>query len=245
MLFKGRKNINLILVFVFLLVLGAGWAKIEERKQRIQILAKLEIAQEKINEANAFLILNQEQKANELFLQALEQIEPFFIAKIVLEQEVSQMKNKIEAQLFDSCRGLFEVVDVDGEAHTDVPLAVGAESDAGSRDDVGLLQKHCGKVGRGRPLGAPDPDVERGGRSADPEARLLEAVDKRVAPRQIHLSQLVNLRTVVALDGDNARPLGCREEAVVHIRLQLRQCVYDIGVADGPADAPAGHIEGL
>lgn len=94
-----RKNANLIFIFVVLLGLAAGWAKIEENRQKAQILAKLEIAQEKINEAKSLLISNEDQKANELFLQALQEIEPFFTTT-VLEQEISQMKNTIEAELF-------------------------------------------------------------------------------------------------------------------------------------------------
>jgi len=98
---KKKKNINLILVFIFLLILGWLLANIQANRQKTIIKQKLEIAQVKIDEANSFLIINQEQKANDLFLSALEQIKPFIKINGPLENEIIKMSQNIEKNLFD------------------------------------------------------------------------------------------------------------------------------------------------
>ena len=100
-LIKKKKNVNLVLIFCFLLVLGWLLGIIKENQKTGLIKQKLETAQEKIDEAGALLILKQNERANDLFLSALEQIKPFIKINGPLENEIIQMAKNIEVNLFD------------------------------------------------------------------------------------------------------------------------------------------------
>lgn len=100
-LIKKKKNLNLILTFIFLLILGWILGIIKENRQTGIIKQKLELAQEKIDQASALLILKKNEQANDLFLSALAQIKPFINTNGPLENEIIQINQDIEANLSD------------------------------------------------------------------------------------------------------------------------------------------------
>ena len=96
-----KKNINLIFVFAVLLIFGGLLANVREKRQMSSVKKELESVQAQINEANIFLTLHKEQEANDLFLGALEQIRSIVNTKGELAEQVIEIENNIESELFD------------------------------------------------------------------------------------------------------------------------------------------------
>lgn len=96
-----KKNIALVLSLIFLLFLGGVFARIEENRKNAQIQIVLEAIQEKLEMADSLLILDQRAKANDLFLQAFEEIQPLTRVGGLLESDISRMAEILTAKLFD------------------------------------------------------------------------------------------------------------------------------------------------
>ena len=99
--FLKRENVILVLSLIFFLVLGGFLGRIEENRKTAQIQLQLRTIQEKIDTADALLILEQNKKANNLLLEALSQIQPLAKTKGPLASEISQTEENIKAKLFD------------------------------------------------------------------------------------------------------------------------------------------------
>ena len=138
-----------------------------------------------------------------------------------------------------SSRGRFH-----SERGTDVAVGGPAEAEAGGGHDVGLLEQAAAELGRGVALGAGDPDVEgrRGGRHIP--AQLLEGPDEGVAAFLVEGADRRGERGVL-VQGRLGGELDGREDARVGVGLDLPERGDHGSAADGEADAPAGHVEGL
>ena len=97
-LFK-KKNAILILSFLFLLLFGGFWARIEEQKKISQIQTELAAIQEKIDEADTLLVLDQQEKAIVLLLQAFEEIQLVSRGAESFVSEIAQKKEILTAKL--------------------------------------------------------------------------------------------------------------------------------------------------
>lgn len=96
-----RKNVILILSFVFFLFLGGLLAKIDENKEITQLRAELRVIREKINEGEALIVLDQQEKANALFVAVFEELQSLEKTGGPLKEEVLEISHMVEAKLLD------------------------------------------------------------------------------------------------------------------------------------------------
>ncbi len=99
--FLRKKNIFLILGFVLFIFLGSIVAKIEEKKEIARIELKIKEIQEKLDEGDNFLLLNQKKKANQLFSEAFEEVNLIKKRGTIFEDEINQLEEDIQDKLFD------------------------------------------------------------------------------------------------------------------------------------------------
>jgi hypothetical protein len=93
------KNIILIFLLIFVLILGSVLAQKEKDRETQWMKKNLEEIESKINQAEKFLILKEEEKANLLFQEAWEQVLPFIKKEAPLGQETLALKSSIEKAL--------------------------------------------------------------------------------------------------------------------------------------------------
>src|SRR5262249_3630166 len=119
-----------------------------------------------------------------------------------------------------------------------------AEAVAGRRYDAGFVQKARGEVRRVESLRHRDPDIKRGFGLLAFEAGLVQAVDENVATLLKNFARRLD-QLVALVQRLDRRFLYGLENAGVDIRFHLREAADDLRIADGHADAPAGHVEAL
>jgi len=98
LVFLKNKKLILVLIFLFLIFLGSLFAKIEENREIAKTQIKLKTIQEKLNEAESLLILNQQDRANSLLLEAFKELPKI---EGPLKNQIALLKKNIEAKLFD------------------------------------------------------------------------------------------------------------------------------------------------
>jgi len=105
--FLKNKNVILVIGLIFVLLLGSFIFERQEKKRLAEYQAELSQIQEKVNEAESYLILGKTQakeKANLLFKESFEEISPLVKLSLALPQDfrerVSTLKNKILENLY-------------------------------------------------------------------------------------------------------------------------------------------------
>lgn len=94
-----KKKLILVLALIFILGLGFLSFKGIEQKREKEIKAPLNKVQEKVNLAESFLIIKNQERANTLFKEAWLTILPLTEKKTSLKPEIISLKEKIEKNL--------------------------------------------------------------------------------------------------------------------------------------------------
>lgn len=95
------KNTVLVICFICLLILGGLYAKIDEKKRIEQTKNFLAGVQEKISQAESFVILKENNKASEILLNIWQEIVPLTKTKTPLMAHILITKEKVEQTLFE------------------------------------------------------------------------------------------------------------------------------------------------
>ena len=97
-LFKKRSLI-LISSLVVILAIGNIFTKIEENRKTAKLRPQLEQIQGKVNKAISLLSLEKTSQANDLLLEAFQQIEPLVKTEGSIKKEILQIEEQIKAEL--------------------------------------------------------------------------------------------------------------------------------------------------